>query len=303
MRNCRIETGICKTKIGRNNLHSICRIVHIVNQGIDKIQLRFIFNLLLLILSSISESRRCIIGEIDEFVASLILFEFAFRHIQLATNDVNTILDELISLDCNLILIFVGIIIIAFEQLVQIVHRPANLRISKGNASHSCVLGSRSSREFASIHTSSSFKRNDCGIEFLIIPLGSWILLEDNDTHRSVDTAWKLLQIIIESNRFFLSCHTHFTRHMQALICLGHLQLNRSTQYCELMLRHIHYDRIALVLLYLLDTALNSIADIELQRLYNTTADVRTRQYFKLIIETITIRDESHLTQIHLTCP
>ena len=141
----------------------------------------------------------------------------------------------------------------------------------------------------------------ELGVQLFILPLCARVLLEDDDTHRSIDAARKLLKVIAECDWVLLPCQHHFARNMYALSGLRHLYVNRRTQHSKLMLRHIHNDRIVLILFQLTDTAFNSIADIKLQRLYDTAIDIRTVQYLQLIVESITVRYDTHILEVHLS--
>ena len=108
---------------------------------------------------------------------------------------------------------------------------------------------------------------------------------------------------MLEGYGVALSRHLHLALHMQSLAGLRHLHLDRRTQHRQLMLRHVNNDGITLVLLHLTYLALNGIAHIKLQRLHDTAVDISTGQNLQLIVETITVRNETHLVQIHLSSP
>ena len=296
-----IEVGILQADISRDDLHGIGGIVHVVDQAVDDVELGLQLNLLLLVLGGAGQRRRCIVGQVDELVALLVLLQLTLGDVQFATNGIDTFLDELLSFHCHLVLVLVGIIVVALEELVQVVERATNLRVGKGHFGHSRRLAGGSHAELLPVDACSHLDGDDGSVELLILPLRTGVLLEDDDSQRGVDAAGEFLDVSLEGNRLLLAFYEDLAFHVKAFVLLGYLHVDGSPQYSKLMLGHVHDDGVVLILLNLADTAFDSIADIELQRLHHAAVDIGTAQYLQLVVETVTVGDETHVLEVHLS--
>ena len=217
-----VDVGIGDADIGGDDVVAVDGVVDEVEEGLDEAHLGLHLYLLLLELGGLSERLRGIGGQVDEGVIAFVDLNLALGQVQLLADDVDTIVDELLGLECYFVLVLVGIVVVGLHELEEVVLGAVDMGVEQGKGGHGGRLAGRSDFQGVGIGTSDDDGRIDDGRQLAVGHLEARVLGEHDLAELGVEQAGEGGEVLLYE-LWLLAHGRHPHADVDAVVYAGHL--------------------------------------------------------------------------------